>query len=162
MNTNQPFQPQCFQRLAPSAIAMAGAIIENMSSRKLAILGGVLLVCQVRCLPGIKDNSVSRAGVVLHGRGDLCTEPKQLGSVSRHLVQGCLISFFPPLMKCEMIAQDPDGLSKGKHKHESWFVPRGKKKCQVCFPADVRRWLNCFLETGDRGHGTRHTDGTSS
>lgn len=26
---------------------MAGAIIENMSSRKLAILGAVLLVCQV-------------------------------------------------------------------------------------------------------------------
>ena len=26
---------------------MAGAIIENMSSRKLAILGGILLVCQV-------------------------------------------------------------------------------------------------------------------
>ena len=28
---------------------MAGAIIENMSSRKLAILGGILLVCQVCC-----------------------------------------------------------------------------------------------------------------
>ena len=43
-----------------------------------------------------------------------------------------------------MIAQDPDGLSKGKHKHESWFVPRGKKKCQVCFLPDVR-WLNCYV-----------------
>ena len=27
--------------------------------------------------------------------------------------------------------KDPDGLSKGKHEHEAWFVPRGKNKCQV-------------------------------
>ena len=52
--------------------------------------------------------------------------------------------FFPSFDGELMIAQDPDGLSKGKHKHESWFVPRGKKKCQVCFQADVR-WLNCFV-----------------
>ena len=29
------------------------------------------------------------------------------------------------------LIQDPDGLSKGKHEHETWFVPRGKNKCQV-------------------------------
>ena len=29
------------------------------------------------------------------------------------------------------LLQDPDGLSKGKHEHEAWFVPRGKNKCQV-------------------------------
>ena len=40
---------------------MAGAIIENMSSKKLAILGGVLLVCQVLCLnvTNINNSTIS-------------------------------------------------------------------------------------------------------
>ena len=39
---------------------MAGAIIENMSSKKLAILGGVLLVCQVLCL---KVTNISNSAI---------------------------------------------------------------------------------------------------
>jgi len=77
---------------------MAGAIIENMSSRKLAILGGVLLVCQVLCF---------MVGAIF--------APNPNNS-DQFLATWC---------------KDPDGLSKGKHEHEAWFVPRGKNKCQV-------------------------------
>ena len=161
---------------------MAGAIIENMSSRKLAILGGILLVCQVCCRVknyvmwrnNIKEIYILRTrsekckiweiynllseqhvwscfytGAVLHGGGDICTESKQLWSIFGHMVQGQKffflllgqnaalpnVSIFLLFIYCcyawMWSQQDPDGLSKGKHEHEAWFVPRGKNKCQV-------------------------------
>ena len=56
------------------------------------------------------------------------------------------------------LLQDPDGLSKGKHEHEAWFVPRGKNKCQVGIQQQYRsgfitkQFLGEIGKIADIGH----------